>query len=242
MDASGTPWPRLRRALTGPLPRLPHPVDTLADRWAGLPARARAAVVVALLLFTVAGCELRARAAAAQWGGEPAIALIATVDLPVGALATELRRVRLPPGAIPADAVEHVDGTERLALAVPAGAVLTRAHLDPRGPAAGLAQGLRAVPLPVEEGWGLVPGAWVDVWALDPGGAGAQLVARSRPVLVVREDDLQRTALVGLAEAEVTAATAGLSSGGILLVHAPPQPAQSATPSDAPPGQEPPGG
>jgi hypothetical protein len=99
--------------------------------------------------------------------------------------------------------------------------VLTAAHLDARGPAAGLSPGSRAVPVPVETSWGVVSGGRVDVWVLGAEGEAARRVARGVPVLDVADDGSTRTALVGLAEDEVGPATQGLAAGGVLLIHAP---------------------
>jgi hypothetical protein len=165
--------------------------------------------------------EHRVRQAEARWGGEPRRALVAEAALPVGAAPQRLRGVRLPPGAVPDGAVARVPDGAMLALPLPAGAVLTEAHLDPRGPAAGLPGGLRAVPVPVEDGWGVSAGGWVDVWVLGAGEQPAALVASSRPVLEVRGDPAGATALIGLAADEVAGTTAGLALGRVLLTHAP---------------------
>jgi hypothetical protein len=104
---------------------------------------------------------------------------------------------------------------------VPEGTVLTKAHVASRGPAAGLAAGMRAVPVPTEAGWGVVAGGWVDVWVLGVGEEPARLVARGRPVLQVRDDAVGLTSLVGVAGHEVEALTTGLALGRVLLAHAP---------------------
>ncbi|MDQ3537423.1 MAG: hypothetical protein M3415_01285, partial [Actinomycetota bacterium] len=124
--------------------------------------------------------------------------------------------------AVPPAAVTKVPQGAVLAMALPEGAVLTEAHLDRRGPAAGLAEGLRAVPIPSEDGWGVVAGGWVDVWVLGAGDTPAQLVAESRPVLQVNHGDAGGTALVGLEVAEVGPTNSGLALGRVLLAHAPP--------------------
>lgn len=214
--------PRLPRLLAGPRPVLPAPVDRASEWWAGLPPRGRTAVVVLLAVALALGVAARVRAAEQRWGGAPVAALVAASDLPVGSdPAGHLRRVQLPPGALPPRALTAVAPGAVLALALPEGAVLTRAHLDPRGPAAGLPAGLRALPVPVEEGWAVAVGGWVDVWVLGAGDAPSRLVARSRPVLELRLEPTP-TALVGLAVDEVRGATEGLALGRLLLAHAPP--------------------
>lgn len=223
MGALPRRWPR---ALRGPAPVLPRPLDAVAEHWARLPARVRTAAVVLLVVVVALLTQARVRAAESRWGGAPVTALVAVEPLPVGSAPAPLERRRLPPAAVPDDAVEEVPSGARLAFALPAGSVLTAAHLDARGPAAGLPAQLRVLPLPVEPGWGVRRGGWVDVWVLGADTAPARRVARSRPVVDVRSDDTATTALVGLAVDEVAAATSGLALGRVVLAHAPPPAAE----------------
>ncbi|HUH08457.1 MAG TPA: hypothetical protein VML96_11730 [Egibacteraceae bacterium] len=213
-------WRSLSR-LDGPLPALPRPLDALSERWASLRPRVRLALIALAAICAVAAVTARVRAAESRWGGAPVTALVATEHLAVGDQPKGLRATLLPPQAVPSTAVTRISGDESLALALPEGAVLTQAHLDPRGPAAGLDPSLRAVPVPVHEGWAISAGGWVDVWVLGAGEAPAALVARSRPILDIRSDAASMTALVGLHIDEVSAATAGLALGKVLLAHAP---------------------
>ena len=150
--------------------------------------------------------------------------LPATGHLPAGSPPTGLERVALPPAAVPPGAVRSPPEGAVLALPLPAGSVLTQAHVDPHGPAAGLPPELRAVPVPVEPGWRVEPGGWVDVWVLGAGDEPSRLVARSRSVLQVREERGELTALVALHRDEVAPVTAGLALGMILLAHTPASP------------------
>lgn len=180
-------------------------------------------VAVALALALVLAVQARVRRAEARWGGAPVQVLVAGDDLPVGTTEPSVRLVEYPPAAVPADALDALPEGAVLALAVPRGAVLTAGHVDDRGPAAGLEDGLRAVPVPVEEGWGITAGAWVDVWVLGGGEEPARQVAASRSVLEVRRDASSRNvALVGMASEEVGDTTEGLALGEVLLTHAPP--------------------
>lgn len=219
--------PRLRplsppSRLRGPYPAWVTPLDGLFERWARLPPRVRLLVTVAAVLALVLAVQARVARAERRWGGAAVPVLVATEDVPVGAAHPAVAPVELPPAAIPPDALTAVPDGAVVALALPRGAVLTSRHLDPRGPAAGLAAGLRAVPIPVEDGWGVVAGGWVDVWVLGAGEAPAAQVARSRSVLEVRDDGGGVTALVGLEADEVAATTEGLALGRVLLTHAPP--------------------
>jgi hypothetical protein len=213
----------LRRMLAGAHPALPLPLDRASDWWADRQPRARVAVAVLLVVLGMGVAAARVRAAQTRWGGPPIAVLVATDDIGVGEPPTRVRRVDVPPALAPPGAVLDPGGGV-LAIALPSGTVLTERHLTHTGPAVGLPPDLRAVPITVEEGWGVVPGGWVDVWVLSDGAAAdpAHAAARSRPVLELREDDLRRTALVGLAADEVRLVTRGLAEGRILLAHAPP--------------------
>lgn len=209
--------------LRGPYPAWVAPLDGLFERWARLPPRVRLLLTVAAVLALVLAVQARVARAERRWGGAAVPVLVATAHVPVGAAARPaVAPVELPPAAVPPDALTAVPDGAVAALALPRGAVLTSHHLDPRGPAAGLPAGLRAVPIPVEDGWGVVAGGWVDVWVLGAGEAPASQVARSRSVLQVRDDGGGVTALVGLDADEVAAVTEGLALGRVLLTHAPP--------------------
>jgi hypothetical protein len=208
------------RHLQGTPVALPAALDRCSEHWWRLPPRARAALVLLALIAFVAAGEKRVAAVRDQWGGPPRPALVATGHIAVGQ-APQVRAVRLPPALVPDDAPQQVPADARLALALPKGAVLTRAHLSPRGPAAGLAHDLRVVPVPVDPGWDVRAGGWVDVWALSSS-AGSTRVAEHRPVLAVLSDDDPPSALVGLAPTEVAAAMRGFADGEVLLTHAPP--------------------
>lgn len=208
--------------LQGPYPAFVRPLDGVFERWARLRPRVRLLVAVLGVVALALSVQTRVTRAEQRWGGAARTVLVATGDVPVGAVDPPLDAVQLPPAAVPPGAVAELPGGTALALALPEGSVLTRAHIDRRGPSAGLATGLRAVPVPVEEGWGVVAGSWVDVWVLGTGESPAAQVARSRAVLQVRDDGATASALVGMADDEVGATTEGLALGRVLLTHAPP--------------------
>lgn len=215
-------WLRAMRS-GRPLP-LPPLFDRLAEQSAGLAPRLKAALALLAVAAAVGIGEVRVHVAEQRWGGTPAPVLVAVEDLAVGA-SPLVEQVLVPPALLPPGAVTDVAGEARLAVALPAGAVLTRTHLDPRGPAVALPADARVVPLPVETGWGVTAGGWVDVWVLGGANDRAEVVARSRPVLAVDSDDAGRaTALIGIADDDVAQTTTALSHGRVLLTHAPPPP------------------
>lgn len=216
--------PRPRRPRSrwdGPYPRLPRPLDALSDRWSRLRPRVRALVGVVVVLAVGVSISARIEREQRRWGGAPVRVLVAVEDMPAGSSEPAVRSLELPPAAVPPDPLARFPDGATLALAAPEGTVLTRAHLDPRGPAAGLPAGSRAVPIPVESGWGVTAGGRVDVWVLGAETDPAQQVARAALVLEVTDDGSAATALVGLAEDEVGPTTAGLALGRVLLTHAP---------------------
>lgn len=215
---------RLARRLDGPHLRLPRPADALGEWWARRRPRTRMLLAIALVCLAVLSVIGRARAADRRWGGPPVVVHVAGRDLGVGEQVDDLDRVRfppaaVPPGAIPPEAVAKLPDNAVLTFALPQGSVLTHRHLDPRGPAAGLPADLQAVPIPAEQGWGLVGGGRVDVWVLAGGEQAAARVAKARPVLHLRSDTSGLTALVGLDSGEVQAVTEGLAVGRVLLTH-----------------------
>ena len=212
---------RWRRLLSGAHPALPRPVDAVAERWAQTRPRVRTLIVGLLFIGVTVAVGARIQAADARWGGQPVTVLVAEHDLWVGEPATATQQLDLPPPAVPPGAVKAVDADARLALALPEGSVLTERHLDSSGPSAGLDPQLRAVPVEVDEGWGVVPGGWVDVWVLGVHGDEPALVARGRPVLEVRGEGAQVSALLGLADDEVGPTTEGIAAGRVLLTLAP---------------------
>lgn len=214
--------PRPSRSVRGPLPALPAAIDRCSERWWRLPPRLRVLTLVLALCCLLAVDQWRVAQAQRDWGGPPRRALVAVQHANVGER-PRLRPVALPPALVPSDAPQHVPDDTRLALALPEGAVLTRPHVSPRGPAVGLDPSLRVVPLPVAEGLDIRPGARVDVWVLSDGPGRSQRVARGRPVVAVpSSDDDERVALIGLASDEVGRAVAGLTTGDVLLTQAPP--------------------
>jgi hypothetical protein len=211
---------RLRRHLDGPPYALPAALDACSERWWRASPRRRTLALVAALVAVVAAGQWWTAHVQRRWGGPPRRALIAVEHADVGDR-PRVRSVLLPPAMVPDGAPRSVDGDARLALALPAGAVLTGTHLSPEGPAAGLDPGLRAVPLPVPSGLEVTAGGTVDVWVLEAAPGRSRRVARGRPVLRVSAGD-DPVALVGLAATEVAAAMRGLAGGDVLLTQAPP--------------------
>lgn len=212
---------RLDDLLHGPHLTLPRPLDAVSDRWSGFAPRMRTVLGGLLVLLVLFGLDARSRAVDDRWGGTPRSVVIATADLQVGDALSDVETAELPPAVVPPGALARVDEHAILSLALPRGAVVTRAHVDRRGAAVGLEEDMRAVPIPTEPGWGVVEGGWVDVWTLGTGEEASRLVASGRPVVDVIQDSAGLTSLVGLAKDEVEAVTGGLALGRVLLAHAP---------------------
>ncbi len=212
---------RLVRRLHGPPFVLPPALDRCCERWWRMPPRIRVLALLLLVAAVLVTGQVRVARAQRRWGGPPRRALIAVTDTHVGERPS-LRATLLPPAMVPPDAPQTVDPDARLALALPAGAVLTRAHVSPRGPAVGLARDLRVVSLPVQPGLDIHPGGSVDVWVLTAAPGRAHRVARQRPVVGVTTTDDESTALVGLASAEVGGTMRALADGQVVLTQAPP--------------------
>jgi hypothetical protein len=211
----------MRSFLNGPPFVFPRPWDRVSRAWARLAPRVRTAVVGAAILATLAGTQLRVMNAESRWGGEPVTAWVAASDTGVGEV-PQLRRVRLPPLALPPTSVTAEPEERPLTMALPAGAVLTELHTAAAGPAVGLPADARLVPVPVDEGWAVAAGGRVDVWIRSDDDEGASLVAADRRVVEVRTDESgDLTALVSIDQEAVPSVTDGLARGAVLLSHVP---------------------
>ncbi len=175
----GMPRPALLDRLDGSPFALPRSLDRCSELWWSRSPRQRFAIVVALVILTVAGGISHV---AATPYGPPATVLVAAQDLGVGHELgpTDVRPTSWPEGLIPDGAV--TDAAGRLGAPLPAGSVLTDRHLAHDGIAALLPAGTVAVPLPVEAIPAIEPGQWVDLIGRDVQGAGGVL-ARDAQVL-----------------------------------------------------------
>lgn len=161
----------------------------------------------------------RLAAAQTQWGGQGEQVWRATRTVPAGQpVAGALRAIKLPRAAIPPTAVTTaVEKGAVLAVPLVEGALLTTVHIDPVGPAAALPDDERAVPIPVEQTWGIEPGSVVDVWAVVDNDEPPEALAQDRPVLQLSEGGPRSVALISLHEDDVAATTATLARGRVLL-------------------------
>lgn len=208
--------PRPSSWSAGPPLRLPAAVDRIAEGWWRLTPRTRAAVGVVTALALLVAVVLRL---ALSPYGPPAVVLVTRADLAVGTTvaATDVERTRWPvellPAASPATRAEL--GSARLAADVPAGTVLTRAHLRDAGPLATLAGGAAAVPIPTELLRGVTPAARLDVVGVAGDGSG-RVLARDTRVLAIEDGTVWLE--VGRDEAADVAAAAlrGTLSGAVL--------------------------
>ncbi len=193
--------PPLLDRLDGPPPSLPRVVDRCSEHYWGLGPRHRVALgmVVALLLLLVVTALL----GRSPWG-EPVEVTVAGRDLAPGETVSEddVSRTRWPAGLVPEGAVRgSVEGT--LVGVLPAGAVLTEAHLGEGGRGALVAEGRVALAVPHDLLAEHTVGALVDLVGPD-GGGGARTLATGARVLAV--DDLHVWLEVDPAEAPDAAA------------------------------------
>ena len=212
---------QLGGAVSGSYPPLPAPLDRCSDWWSARRPRVRLALALLALSVLVTVTGLRVAAVERRWGGPPQRVLVAAELIPVGAVQLPVEVRRLPPGVVPDDALAQLPPDAVVAMALPRGAVVTRAHLDRQGPGSALPADQRAVPVPVDEGWAVEPGGFADVWrAADHDGA-PQLLVEAAPVLGVHEGDLQTVALIGIPERGVAEVAAVAGTGEVLLTHSP---------------------
>lgn len=175
---SRLPW------LTGPPVALPGPLDRMAERWWAARPRTRTAVVLA----TVAAVLLAGVThAASDPHGPPTSVLVATEELRPGdpVTPTVVTRATWPAGLVPDGAVTEPDGTA--AALLPAGAVVTEAHLGDGGLAAGVDADRVAVTVPRELLPDVRSGSRLDVIGADHDGSARTLAADA---VVVGVDDV----------------------------------------------------
>lgn len=206
----------------GPPWRWPGPLDHVAEWWARRPPRLRALVVALVTLAAAAAYGWQVARVDARYGGAPVPVLVATRDLAVGEPPDGVVRRRLPPVAVPDDALREVPDGQVVAVPLLAGGVLTAAHLDARGPAAAVAADQRVLPIPLEPTWAVEGGSFVDLWALAGDATEGVPVARSRHVLQVTGEGTRPVALVVLDHHEVAPVVAALAAGHLVVSHAPP--------------------
>jgi Flp pilus assembly protein CpaB len=185
-------------------------------------------------LAVLAGVLAGAPAPGGQATASGVEVLVLARDLPAGAVPAvgDLRAVRLPAPAVPADAIPPPAGPAAaagggapvgpLAVAARRGDVLTGRQL---GAGWALAGGLRAYTLQVGDGveaGPLAPGDRVDVLAASRGRA--RTVLRAAPVLRLLPGGEARAALivVGVTASEAEALAAARAAGTLTLVQAPP--------------------
>lgn len=182
---------------------LPRWLDALSDRWWGLTPRVRVATVLGMVLLLVAASTFRL---VASPYGSPVPVLVAVTDLPMGTVLEpdDLRAARWPDELAPPGARGTPAGT--LIAPLPAGAVLTDAHVTDRGLGGMVGPGQAAVPLPAELVPALEVGAAVQVVATAADGTGLVLATRAEVVaadgtslwLAVPEETAADVAAAGL--------------------------------------------
>lgn len=115
---------RLRAMANGPLPRLPGPLDDVAEAWWGLPTRVRLLATAVVVALVVLGLTLRS--STSPWGRPTTVVVAARAAAPGDPLVATT--TTWPADLVPADALTTPrDGIANRA--VRAGEVLTRADV-----------------------------------------------------------------------------------------------------------------
>ncbi len=192
-----------RAVLSGPLPRLPRPLEPLAEGWWRLPARVRLLALLAAGLLASGG--LVARSGTSPWG-PPVPVLVAATDATPGQPVTA-RSANWPARLVPPDHLAAPpEGVATRALR--AGEVLTEAHVAPDLSHL-LTRGEVAVAL--DQQLGLPAGVQVVVLGTDFDGRGRRL-GRGR---LVAADDTRTWIAVDRVDAPAVAA--GLTAGQVTV-------------------------
>lgn len=210
MDATN-----LSRRLRGAPPALPTRLDRISERWWRTGPRMRAAVIVSLVIAVLAAGI--GQAASSPWG-PPTTARVAARDLGTGTVLGpgDLERRSWPVALLPSAAVDHDPLGATLLAPLPAGSVLTEAHLGRDGLGAGLVAGDAAIAVPFELLTVATPGMHVDLVGVDLDGRGVRL-AGDATVLAVDMDEVWVTVPRDAAP-DVAAATV---AGSLALVVVP---------------------
>jgi Flp pilus assembly protein CpaB len=124
-----------------------------------------------------------------------------------------------PAEVVPASAVRQPDEVigRPVAATVPAEVPLVRGHVAADGPSTELPPGRVALPFPLPDGVGLLPGQRIDVLAADSAGGGVRLAAGA---YVLSVDDT--TAWISLARDEAPAVAGAVSWGQVRVALLPP--------------------
>lgn len=189
-------------------------LDALSDRWWGLTPRTRTVLATCLVAALLSGAALRT---AASPYGTPVAVLVAAEDLPAGAELdpSVLQRARWPGELVPEG--YRLDATGTLTAPLPAGAVLTDAHVTDRGLGGLLDATDSAVPLPAELVPPLPVGTVVQVVATGVDGTGTVLADRAE--VIAGDGGSLWLAVPHAAAADVAAA--GLRGSVALAVRSP---------------------
>lgn len=213
---------RARQFLYGPPPRWPRPLDRALEGWARLPPRVRLLTWTLLLIVVVVQYSAYRDGLTERWGGEGVPLWQAQHTIPAGEDPRDgLRRVVLPPIAVPPAATGSLPEDPVLAMPLLPGQVLTDTHLSPTGISATLAADQRVLSVPVGTDLQLRAGAVVDVWAIDGSRGPPTLLAQGRPVLAVTQQGGRATVLLAVHREQVATATEAMAVGSLLLTLAP---------------------
>lgn len=155
----------LPSVFTGPALAYPRRLDHLAERWARLPWRFRAALLVCLALTLVWWHTSRVNKVTAAMGSVQHVWVATETLTPGSDVAGKFKRTAVP-GVIRPEAAVSEEPTASPVLTIVAGTVATSVHFDGVDKAPAVPAGHRAIAISTGDADLFSPGSRVDLWDL----------------------------------------------------------------------------
>lgn len=157
--ADSTPTP----PLTGPAFVLPSRIDRLAERWARLPWRLRAAILLMVVCGLMGWHIHRVSHARGNADTFKPVWIANETLVPGSEVAGKFRRISVPAPAVPELAITD-EPSGAPVLTIVSGTVATSAHFDGVNKAPPVPNGHRAVAVGTQDAELYAPGTRVDLW------------------------------------------------------------------------------
>lgn len=171
----------LPSVFTGPALALPRHLDQVAERWARLPWRLRAALLICLGLTLMCWHTNRVNNVKAALGAIQHVWVATETLTPGSDTAGKFKRTAVPAAIRPAEAVSD-EPTASPVLTIVAGTVATSVHFEGVDKAPSVPAGHRAIAIATSDADLFAPGSRVDLWDLsgdEPGLLVEQLIVVS---------------------------------------------------------------